>query len=78
MCRTVRRRMRGGGDGIGHLVGKTGKDGSLAAEDGRLGAQRPQRVETLAPASGDGFSEELTQILNSPAIRARTASGSGW
>src|SRR5690606_40634574 len=49
-----------GGDRIGYLVGQTGKDGRLAAEDGGLGAQRLKRVEAPSATVGDGFGEELT------------------
>lgn len=52
-----------GGDGIGDLIGETGEDRRLSAEDGGFGAQRLQRVEALAPAFSNGSGEELAQIL---------------
>ena len=52
-----------GGDGIGHLVGKTGKDGRLAAEHGGLSGERLKRVEAAATTFGDGFGEELAQFF---------------
>ena len=52
-----------GGDGVGHLIGKTGEDGRLAAEDGGFGAQRPACVQASATALCDGFGEELAQVF---------------
>ena len=52
-----------GGEGVGHLIGETGEDRRLAAEDGGFGAQRPACVEVAAATFGDGFGEELAEVF---------------
>ena len=51
------------GDGIGDLIGEAGKDRRLAPEHGSFCAQRALGVEALTAALGNGFGEELAQIL---------------